>query len=95
MSKLKAYAVRDAKAEAFPRPPFFVSATGLAVRMFTDACNDPGTELGKYPADFTLFEIGDFDQQDGTFTPRKGGILDLGNGLNYLNTSERTLTLTP
>lgn len=81
---LKAFAVRDVKAEAFPRPPIFFIATGQAMRAFADACQDKNTEMGQHPADFTLFEIGWFDQTEGKLIPRTGGILELGNGLAFL-----------
>jgi hypothetical protein len=82
--RLKAFAIRDTKAEAFTRPPIFVQATGLAIRLFTDAANDQENEIGKYPADFTLFEVGEFDQVEGKLIPRAGGILELGNGLAFI-----------
>jgi len=83
--KLKAFAIRDTKAEAFTRPPIFVQATGLAIRAFQDAVNNKENEIGQYPGDFTLFEIGEFDQVEGKLIPRAQGILELGNGLAYLN----------
>jgi len=88
--KLKAFAIRDTKAEAFTRPPIFVLATGVAIRSFQEAVNNKDNEIGQYPADFTLFEIGEFDQITGTLVPRPGGILDLGNGLAYISQGEPT-----
>lgn len=85
--KLYGYAVRDTKAEAFTRPPFFASNKAVVIRAFTEMVNDPSQEVGKYPADFTLFEIGEFDQLTGVLVPRPQGILDLGNGLAYVNDS--------
>lgn len=81
---LYGYAIRDTKAEAFTRPPFFAPNKGVVGRAFSGMVNDPSTEIGKYPADFTLFEIGEFDETTGVLIPRKQGILDLGNGLAYL-----------
>lgn len=70
---LLAFAVRDAKAEAFVGSPIFVAARGLAVRSFADMVNNAETEFGKYPADFTLFEVGTYDPRNGLLEPRIGG----------------------
>lgn len=61
--------VWDAKAEAFGKP-IFVQSHGAAVRSFADAVNSPEKEhdFAKYPQDFTLFAMGDFDDQTGKFT---------------------------
>lgn len=85
MRILRAFAIRDTKANCFPQPPIFFLATGEAIRAFTQAVNDKTGAIGQYPADYTLFEIGTFNQDDGTITPRPEGILDLGNGFAYLN----------
>lgn len=90
---LKAFAIRDTKAESFPRPPIFLVATGMAVRAFADAVQDKTTEIGQHPADFTLFEIGYFDQVEGKLIPRTGGILELGNGLAYITPEQPKLEI--
>lgn len=64
----KAFSVFDSKAGTFS-PPFFQPALGLAVRMFTDLANDKATTVGKYPTDFSLFYIGDFDEATGVLAP--------------------------
>lgn len=83
-----AFGVRDVKAEAFVGTPIFVRARGLAVRAFGDQANDPSSDIGKYPADFQLFELGEWDEVTGVLTPREGGILDLGSGLAFLQRKE-------
>ena len=60
----KIFVVYDSKA-GFYNKPFFEQSTGLAVRGFSDACNDKDTQLFKHASDFTLFEIGEFDSQSG------------------------------
>lgn len=56
------FTVYDSKAEAFLEP-FFAETAGLAIRSFETAANTSGHAFSKYAADFTLFEIGAFDQQ--------------------------------
>lgn len=65
---LKMFSIYDAKAEAFSQP-FFVPTKGLAIRSFTDAANDPKTNIHLYPEDYTLFELGEFDDAKALFVP--------------------------
>lgn len=57
---LKMFTVYDSKAESYLRP-FSMLSTGEAIRGFITTLNDGQSELCKYPADFTLFELGTFD----------------------------------
>lgn len=59
------YSVYDSKAEAF-LPPFFAKTDGLAVRMFSAAANDQEHNFWRYAEDYTLFQIGTWDQTTGT-----------------------------
>lgn len=59
----------DVKAEAWLVPMFF-QGKGQAVRSFNDAVNDPGTEFGKHPEDYTLFLLGEFDERSGYISVR-------------------------
>ena len=60
-------AVKDAKVGSYARPvPVVNAATG--VRAFPDAVNDPSTEYHKHPEDYTIWELGSFDDQTGLFT---------------------------
>ncbi len=61
---LKLFTIHDSKAEAFIQP-FFSPATGAAIRSFERAVNDDSTDFSRYPSDYTLFEIGEFDTQTG------------------------------
>jgi hypothetical protein len=54
------YVVYDSKAEAYLNPLFFQSK-GVAIRSFTEAANDKESQMGKYPGDYTLFELGSYD----------------------------------
>lgn len=62
--KISIFTVFDQKASAFLQP-FFSPTVGTAIRAFSDTINDPNSMLSKHPADFTLFEIGGFDDQSG------------------------------
>lgn len=56
--------VFDSKVGAFSQP-FFVRTKGEAIRSFTDAVKDSGTMFAKHPADYRLYVIGEFDDNDG------------------------------
>lgn len=61
---MKLYAVRDVKADAFGAP-MSISTKGLALRSFADACVDKNSELAKYPADYMLYELGEYEPNSG------------------------------
>ena len=65
---MKCFTVYDSKAEAFLQP-FFMQSKGAAIRGFTELVNDKNHSFGKYPGDYTLFELGSFDEQTGKFVP--------------------------
>nr|WAE43897.1 MAG: nonstructural protein [Microviridae sp.] len=61
--KLFIYSVYDSKVEAY-LPPLFMKSKGEFLRSFAEAANDPKCNIGKYPADFTAFELGSFDDSN-------------------------------
>ena len=62
--KMKIFAVYDEKASAFLQP-FFMQTRGQATRAFGDECRKPESSFGAHAEDFTLFEIGEYDQASG------------------------------
>lgn len=66
MAVLKAYAVLDSKVGAYMRP-FFMQSKGQATRSWIDIANDPTSEIGKHPEDYTLFEIAEYDDTSACF----------------------------
>lgn len=65
--KLKLFAVRDAKAEAFI-PPFVLPNEAMAVREFTGCANDPTHAFCRNSDDYSLYEVGEFDDATGVLT---------------------------
>jgi len=82
---MKIYSVYDSKAEAYLQP-FFVLKRGLAIRAIQEAIKDEKSNLSKYPADFTLFELGDWNEDTGQISMLAAKI-NLGNCLE-LNGSQ-------
>lgn len=59
------YAIYDEKAEAY-NTPFPLATDGLARRSFDAACKDPGTDLYRFPGDYSLYCVGKWNDQDGS-----------------------------
>lgn len=79
--KLKMFSVFDSKTEAF-MAPFFSLATGSAMRSFETAANEEGHDFQKFGGDYSLFEIGAFDQFTGALTSLDAPI-NLGLALTF------------
>ncbi len=63
---LTIFTVHDSKAEAYITP-FFASNKAVGLRMFEQAANDESAQFHTHAGDYTLFELGTFDQDRGTF----------------------------
>jgi len=61
---LKVFAIRDVKAECYG-VPFFLANSGLALRTFSDIAVDNKSRICAHPADYSLFEIGLYDDDSG------------------------------
>ena len=61
---LKVFSVLDTKGDVF-LPPFFMAATGQAIRAFPDLANDPNTVVSRHPGDYRLVQLGEFDDASG------------------------------
>ena len=77
---MKIFSVFDSKVESY-MTPFFMRHNGEAIRAFTQMVTDtsnPNNMAAKYPADFTLFELGSFDDSTGKIstlpTPKSLGV---------------------
>lgn len=60
------FTVWDSKAKTHCNPFTSVNQQ-TALRDFAQAANDSGTQIAKFPTDFTLFEVGEFDDETCTF----------------------------
>lgn len=65
---LKIFSVKDKIVEAFLQP-FFSPTIGSAIRSLTEVVNDPQSPFAKNPHDYTLYQIGEFDDWSGQVTP--------------------------
>lgn len=80
------YSIHDNKANAY-LPPFFLHNKNMAIRTFSDAVQDEGHAFNRHPDDYSLWEIGEFDDTTGEIiyhTPHKA----LGCGVDYIFNAE-------
>ncbi len=74
----KIFGIYDSKVGAYLQP-FFMQSPGAAIRALTDLVRDPTHNFAKYSEDFTLFELGSYDDVNSKFdllnTPHSLGIL--------------------
>lgn len=60
------FVVRDTKVGAFATP-FYLENISVAMRAFAHAANDPTTDVGRYPSDFSLYHLGTYDDETAKF----------------------------
>lgn len=72
----KIYSIYDEKSEAFLQP-FFLDTHGQAIRAIVDCLTDPNHNFARHTADYTLFHLGEFDDQDGTLMVNKKSLGNL------------------
>jgi len=72
---LKAFSILDIKTGAYSSP-FFVQYAGQALRAAVDLGHDINTTVGRYPFDFRLVRLGEFDDAVGLLL--RGEHEDLG-----------------
>ena len=79
--KINIFAIHDSKAEAY-LPPFNLPNTQMAVRTFTDCVNSDDHAFAQHPEDYTLFQLGEFDDSNGKITLMQTK-MPIGNGLDF------------
>lgn len=68
MLLLNAYTIFDNKALQW-HPPYFASTDAAAARAFGDLANDPSTNVGRHPSDYSLYCCGSFSDSNAQLTP--------------------------
>lgn len=83
--RLKIFAVYDSKLAAYFHP-FYCPHEAIAKRSFSATANDPQSQIHAHPADFTLFELGEWDDDTGKFLNHENPI-NLGLAAAYRSRS--------
>lgn len=79
--KTGVFSVRDNGAGLF-MAPFLATNNLIAVRNLSEEVNNPQSVISKYPEQFSLFHLGDYDHDNGQFTNLKSPA-DLGLASQY------------
>lgn len=80
---MKLFSMYDVKAGHFIQP-FAETSTIAALRGFEVAVNEGKSTFNRFPDDFCLMELADFDQETGTLTVPPSP-LNLGSARTVLN----------
>lgn len=86
MEKL-VFTVYDEKSEAYLQP-FFLDTTGQAIRAITDCVMDQNHQFCKHPSDYTLFQLGTFNDSNAEFIEAKkclGNLIEFKQTIKQLN----------
>jgi len=78
----KLFSIYDQKAYAY-LPPFTLPRVEQAIRTFSDCVNSPDHAFGRHPADYTLVEIGEYDDSNAKITVHEVHIV-VGTGIEFL-----------
>lgn len=62
------FAIYDTAAQSYS-PPFVSHTKGMAIRLFSETSIDKTTTIGRHPADYTLFHLGEYDDLTASFSP--------------------------
>lgn len=80
----KVYSIFDDKAQVF-NVPFFAVNDNVAVRIFAYVCNDSNQLISRYPNDFHLYCLGEFDGDKGVIVNGDMPVF-LANAISLVNT---------
>lgn len=79
---MRIFTVHDNKAEAY-LPPVYYKTKGEALRAFETTCKNKESQFHQYPSDFTMYELGEFNEQTGDITQNEKP-LPLANASEYI-----------
>nr|QJB18970.1 MAG: nonstructural protein [Microvirus sp.] len=71
---MKIYTIYDKKSLSHALP-FFFENKGLCLRDLSELVNDGKSLPSKHPHDFSVWEIGEYDQKSGTVVPHKQPVI--------------------
>lgn len=89
---LLAFSLLDTKTGHYSTP-FFFNHRGHAIRAATELAASSDTTVGRHPSDFTLCEVGTFDDQTGQL--RTMDVIALGTVLSLMPQAPAQLPLLP
>ena len=69
----KCFSVFDSKIGSYSKP-VFLRSKGEAIRSVITESQNPDSQFSKFPADFVLFEVGEYDDDTGTMIPHDANL---------------------
>lgn len=81
---LGVFAIYDSGISTWMTPLYFRNK-GEALRWWQEVCNNPEAKISKHPADYTLFELGTWNDDNNEFNLFKAPV-KLGLALEYVKT---------
>jgi len=79
---MKIFSVKDIKANAHIAPMTMRTAAE-AIRSFEQECKNPESNFFKFPTDYILLELSDWDEREGKLTPHQAPII-LGTASEFV-----------
>ncbi len=61
---MQIFTIHDTKANSHLQP-FYCETQEVALRLLSDACQDPTHNFNKHAGDYHLYQIGEFNQEKG------------------------------
>ncbi len=80
---LSVFAIYDSGVSTW-MPPLYARNKGEITRWFAEAVNDSKSKISKYPQDYTLFELGTWDDDKCKFSLHSTPI-SIGIAVEYVN----------
>lgn len=78
MNTQSIFAVYDSKVKVYDRP-FMMRNPAEAIRGFETISKDKNTQVGQFPADYSLVELAEFNTVTGEILPKQPVILATGS----------------
>lgn len=91
--KMQVYAIQDLKVGGFANPVTTINDAVMR-RMFHTIVTDVGSVVNKYPEDYTVFHIAEFDTETAQFTNNTTPRL-IANGMEFLQLTPEVNHVTP
>lgn len=79
---LKAYSIKDDKVGYYA--PTYEQNDKLAMRVFQSLYKDNNSMISSYPADFSLYSVGEFDTDTGKLTPCEPKFLVAASSFDFV-----------
>lgn len=85
---MKVFSIFDTKTQTYSNP-FYALTAGAAIRTFGDAAKDIQSIISQHPADFLLYDIGEWDDHTGEITTHPPHALGSASDYNPITPADQ------